>query len=37
MEATVVDGKVDILLGVMDCDLSCATNTDNTFQSLFEF
>jgi len=37
MEATVVDGKVDNLLGVLDWDLSSATNTDNTFQSLFEF
>jgi DNA polymerase elongation subunit (family B) len=37
MEATVVDGKVDNLLGVLDWDLSGATNTDNTFQSLFEF
>jgi DNA polymerase elongation subunit (family B) len=37
MEATVVDGKVDNLLGVLDWDLAGATNTDNTFQSLFEF
>jgi DNA polymerase elongation subunit (family B) len=37
MEATVVDGKVDNLLGVMDWDLASATNTDNTFESLFEF
>jgi DNA polymerase elongation subunit (family B) len=37
MEATVVDGKVDNLLGVLDWDLASATNTDNTFQSLFEF
>jgi len=37
MEATVVDQKIDNLLGVLDWDLSSATNTDNTFQSLFEF
>ena len=37
MESTVVDGKVDNLLGVLDWDLAGATNTDNTFQSLFEF
>ena len=37
MEATVIDGKVDNLLGVLDWDLASATNTTNTFQSLFEF
>ena len=37
MEATVVDGKVDNLLGVLDWDLASATNTDNTFTSLFDF
>jgi DNA polymerase elongation subunit (family B) len=37
MEATVVDGKVDNLLGVLDWDLASATNTDNTFTSLFSF
>jgi DNA polymerase elongation subunit (family B) len=37
MEATVVDGKVDNLLGVLDWDLVSATNTDNTFTSLFSF
>ena len=36
MEATVVDGKVDNLLGVLDWDLASATNTANTFQNLFE-
>jgi DNA polymerase elongation subunit (family B) len=36
MEATVVDGKVDNLLGVLDWDLVSATNTANTFQNLFE-
>ena len=37
MEATVIDGKVDNLLGVLDWDLASATNTDNTFQNLFDF
>ena len=37
MEATVVDQKIDNLLGVLDWDLAQATNTENTFQSLFEF
>jgi DNA polymerase elongation subunit (family B) len=37
MEATVVDQKVDNLLGVLDWDLSSATNTENTFTSLFDF
>jgi hypothetical protein len=37
MEATVIDGKVDNLLGVLDWDLGSATNTTNTFQSLFSF
>jgi DNA polymerase elongation subunit (family B) len=37
MEATVVDGKVDNLLGVLDWDLAAATNTENTFTSLFSF
>jgi hypothetical protein len=37
MEATVVDGKVDNLLGVLDWDLAAATNTENTFTSLFDF
>ncbi len=37
MEATVVDGKVDNLLSVLDWDLASATNTDNTFTSLFSF
>jgi len=37
MEATVVDGKVDNLLGVLDWDLASATNTENTFTNLFEF
>jgi DNA polymerase elongation subunit (family B) len=37
MEATVIDGKVDNLLGVLGWDLESATNTDNTFENLFEF
>jgi len=37
MEATVVDQKVDNLLGVLNWDLGSATNTENTFQTLFEF
>ena len=37
MEATVIDGKVQNLLGVLDWDLNTATNTENTFQNLFEF
>ena len=37
MESTVVDGKVDNLLGVLDWDLASSTNTDNTFTSLFTF
>jgi len=37
MEATVIDGKIDNLLGVLDWDLGSATNTENTFQTLFEF
>lgn len=37
MEATVIDGKIDNLLGVLDWDLQSATNTENTFSNLFEF
>lgn len=37
MEATVIDSKLDNLLGVLEWDLQAHTNTDNTFQSLFEF
>jgi DNA polymerase elongation subunit (family B) len=37
MEATVIDGKIDNLLSVLDWDLESATNTANTFESLFEF
>ena len=37
MEATVIDGKIDNLLGVLDWDLDAATNTQSTFQNLFSF
>ena len=37
MESTVVDQKIDNLLGVLDWDLKSATDTTNTFQSLFSF
>jgi hypothetical protein len=37
MEATVVDQKLDNLLGVLNWDLASATNTGSTFQTLFEF
>lgn len=37
MESTVIGAKIDNLLGVLDWDLTAATNTENTFQSLFTF
>jgi hypothetical protein len=37
MESTIVDQKIDNLLSVLNWDLASATNTANTFQSLFEF
>ena len=37
MEATVVDQKLDNLLGVLEWNLASATNTENTFTSLFAF
>lgn len=37
MENTIVDQKVDNLLGVLDWDLMTATDTKSTFQSLFSF
>ena len=37
MEATVVDQKIDNLLNVLDWDLASATNTENTFQTLFDW
>jgi DNA polymerase elongation subunit (family B) len=36
MEATVVDQKVNNLLGVLNWDLAASTNTENTFNSFFE-
>jgi DNA polymerase elongation subunit (family B) len=37
METTVVDNKVENLLGVLKWDLVNRTNINNTFQQLFEF
>jgi DNA polymerase elongation subunit (family B) len=37
MEATVIDGKISNLLGVLNWDLESATNTTNSFDDLFEF
>jgi len=37
METTIVDQKIDNLLGVLDWGLASATNTENTFESLFDF
>ncbi len=37
MEATIIDKKLDNLIGVLDWDLASETNTENTFQTLFEF
>lgn len=37
MEATIVDQKVDNLLGVLDWDLAALTDTKSSFQSLFSF
>jgi DNA polymerase elongation subunit (family B) len=37
MEATIVDNKVDNLLGGLDWNLAAATQTANTFNNLFEF
>jgi DNA polymerase elongation subunit (family B) len=36
MEATVVDQKLDNLLGVLNWDLATSTNTENTFNNFFE-
>jgi hypothetical protein len=36
MEATVVDQKLENLLGVLNWDLAASTNTNNTFNSFFE-
>lgn len=37
METTVIDGKIDNLLGVLDWDLASVTNTSSTFNTLFVF
>jgi DNA polymerase elongation subunit (family B) len=37
MEDTVIDGKIDNLLSVLEWDLPSSTNTSNTFQNLFEW
>ena len=37
MEFTVIDGKIDNLLGVLDWDLEASTDTTSTFQSMFSF
>ena len=37
MESTIVDQKVDNLLGVLDWDLANLTDTKSTFQDLFSF
>jgi DNA polymerase elongation subunit (family B) len=37
METTIVDQKIDNLLGVLDWGLASATNTENTFENLFDF
>jgi hypothetical protein len=37
MESTVIDAKIDNLLGVLNWELEVATNTSTTFQSLFSF
>ena len=37
MEATVIDKKLDNLLGVLGWDIASATNTENNFQDLFDF
>lgn len=37
MEATVVDSKIENLLGVLDWGLAESTNISNTFESFFDF
>jgi DNA polymerase elongation subunit (family B) len=37
METTVVDQKIDNLLSVLEWDLKSSTNTENTFETLFEW
>jgi len=36
MESTIVDQKIENLLGVLDWSLAETTNTDNTFENFFE-
>jgi DNA polymerase elongation subunit (family B) len=36
METTVIDGKIDNLLGVLDWNLGAATNITNSFDDLYE-
>jgi DNA polymerase elongation subunit (family B) len=37
MQTTVIDGKIDNLLGVLDWDLESVTDTNSVFESLYEF
>jgi hypothetical protein len=37
MERTLVDEKIENLLGVLDWDLRSNTNTNSTFDDLFSF
>jgi hypothetical protein len=37
MEATIVDKKIDNLLGVLEWDLAGKTQTENQFDDLFSF
>ena len=37
MEATVIDGKIENLLSVLNWEIESATNTANTFENLYEF
>ena len=37
METTVIDGKIDNLLSVLDWDLGSATTINDAFENMFEF
>jgi len=37
MESTIIDQKVENLLGVLDWDLQSSTDTNSTFEKLFSF
>jgi hypothetical protein len=37
MEQTLVDEKINNLLGVLDWDIRSNTNTNSTFDDLFDF